>query len=142
MKSDMSMRISASSSPKRNPARVRATWVLPTPVPPRKMNEPSGRRALERPVRERRMAEAITEIASSWPTTVRCSSSSMCRSFSLSLCTMRESGMPVMSLMTCWMSSTSTTFSSGRMAPSQDFLISSTRTRSCRTVSRTAAAFS
>jgi hypothetical protein len=39
----MSMRIIACSSSKRNSASARASSVLPTPVGPRKMNEPSGR---------------------------------------------------------------------------------------------------
>ena len=42
MYSDMSTRISAFSSPKRYSARARASSVLPTPVGPRKMNEPTG----------------------------------------------------------------------------------------------------
>ena len=47
-----------------------------------------------------------------------------------------------MSEMTCWMSSTSTTFSSTVIVLSQFFLISSTLALSWRTMSRTAAAFS
>src|SRR6478609_6422539 len=43
MYSDMSIRIIASSSPKRKSARVRASSVLPTPEGPRKMNEPADR---------------------------------------------------------------------------------------------------
>src|SRR4030081_268735 len=39
----MSSRISARSSSKRNSARARASSVLPTPVGPRKMKEPTGR---------------------------------------------------------------------------------------------------
>ena len=142
MKSDMSMRTRASASPNRNSASVLATSVFPTPVGPRNTNEPSGRRAEDRPVRDRRMADAITEMASSWPMTFLCSSSSMRSSFCDSLCTMRASGMPVMSEMTCWMSSTSTTFSSTVIVLSQLFLISSTLPLSWRTMSRTAAAFS
>src|SRR6202035_5452210 len=53
MYSDMSTRISAFSSPKRYSARVRASSVLPTPVGPRKMNEPTGRRLSLRPARDR-----------------------------------------------------------------------------------------
>src|SRR5213594_1379204 len=43
MYSDMSMRTIACSSSNRNSASARASSVLPTPVGPRKMNEPSGR---------------------------------------------------------------------------------------------------
>ena len=56
MYSDMSMRIMACSSSNRNSASARASSVLPTPVGPRKMNEPIGRRGSLRPARERRMA--------------------------------------------------------------------------------------
>ena len=56
MYSDMSTRISEDWSPKRNSVRRRATSVLPTPVGPRKMNEPMGRRGSRRPARLRRMA--------------------------------------------------------------------------------------
>ena len=44
---------------------MRATSVLPTPVGPRKMNEPIGRFGFLRPARERRIARVITLIASS-----------------------------------------------------------------------------
>ena len=43
MYSDMSRVISELSSPKRNSDSVLASSVLPTPVGPRKMNEPLGR---------------------------------------------------------------------------------------------------
>src|SRR3954464_9625856 len=55
MYSDMSMRVMASSSPKRNSASVRASSVLPTPDGPRKMNEPVGRFGSLSPARERRV---------------------------------------------------------------------------------------
>src|SRR6202035_3916425 len=53
MYSDMSMRSRARSSSKRNSARARASSVLPTPVGPRKMNEPMGRLGSLSPARER-----------------------------------------------------------------------------------------
>ena len=56
MYSLMSMRTMASSSSKRNSARALASSVLPTPVGPRKMNEPMGRRGSQRPARARRTA--------------------------------------------------------------------------------------
>ena len=43
MYSDISSRIMARSSSNKNSARARANSVLPTPVGPRKMNEPMGR---------------------------------------------------------------------------------------------------
>jgi hypothetical protein len=45
----MSIRVIACSSSKRNSARARASSVFPTPVGPRKRNEPSGRRGSPRP---------------------------------------------------------------------------------------------
>ena len=81
MYSDMSMRIIASSSSNRNSASARASSVLPTPVGPRKMNEPIGRFGSFRPARARRTARVTVEIASSWPMTRLCSSSSIRSSF-------------------------------------------------------------
>ena len=54
-----------------NSARVRARKVLPTPVGPRKTNEPIGRFGSFRSARERRSALLIAVTASSWPMT-RC----------------------------------------------------------------------
>ena len=59
------------------------------------MNEPYGRFGSPRPARERRIASDTATIASSWPTTRLCSSSSMCTSLSRSPCIMRDTGMPV-----------------------------------------------
>ena len=79
MYSDMSRRIIFSSLSKSCAARALAVSVLPTPVGPRKMKEPIGRPSSARPARERRMASATAVIASSWPMTRWCSSSSRCR---------------------------------------------------------------
>ena len=49
MYSDMSMRTMARSSSNRNSARARASSVLPTPVGPRKINEPIGRFGIAQP---------------------------------------------------------------------------------------------
>ena len=84
MYSDMSSWISAVSSPNRNSASVLASSVLPTPEGPRKMNEPLGRLGSLRPARVRRMAWLTALMASSWPMTRLCSSSSMRRSFCVS----------------------------------------------------------
>ena len=56
MYSDMSMRTIALVSSKRKPASARASSVLPTPVGPRKTNEPIGRLGSDSPVLRRRMA--------------------------------------------------------------------------------------
>ena len=63
MYSDMSNRMSDASLPKRKLASVRATSVLPTPVGPRKMNDPTGRSGLFSPARDRRMALERAEMA-------------------------------------------------------------------------------
>src|SRR5881392_1644319 len=67
MYSDMSRRIIARSSSNMNSANARAVSVLPTPVGPRKMNEPIGRLRSCRPARARRTASATAVNASSWP---------------------------------------------------------------------------
>ena len=65
----MSTLMSASSLPNRNFARDFASFVLPTPVGPRKMNEPTGRFGDETPARLRLMALLTAFTASSWPIT-------------------------------------------------------------------------
>src|ERR1035441_10823999 len=77
MYSDMSNRPRLFSLPNRNAANARATSVLPTPVGPRKRNDPAGRLLDFKPARERRMARANAEMAFSWLMTRLCSSSSM-----------------------------------------------------------------
>ncbi len=69
MYSDMSTRMRADWSAKRNLASARASSVFPTPVGPEKMNEPMGRLGSLRPARLRRMARATAVMASSWPMT-------------------------------------------------------------------------
>ena len=108
MYSLMSMRIIARSSSNRNSARARASSVLPTPVGPRKRNEPIGRFGSERPARLRRMALATARTASSWPTTRACSVSSSRTSLSTSPSISRVTGTPVHRLTTSATSSAST----------------------------------
>ncbi len=108
MYSDMSMRTIARSSSNRNSASARAVSVLPTPVGPRKMNEPIGRLGSDSPARERRIALATAVTAASWPTTRRCSSSSRRTSFCTSPSMSRETGTPVQRLTTSATSSSST----------------------------------
>jgi len=93
--SDMSIWTRASSSPNMNSAIARASRVLPTPVGPRKMNEPIGRRGSFNAARERRRARETIPTASSCPTTVFRSSSSIRSSFSVSASSRRDSGIPV-----------------------------------------------
>ena len=69
MNSLMSTLMSASSLPNMNSASALASSVFPTPVGPRKMNEPIGRLGSFRPARARRTALETIPIASSWPMT-------------------------------------------------------------------------
>ena len=108
MYSDMSMRIIACSSSKRNSASALAVSVLPTPVGPRKMNEPIGRFGSCSPERARRTALDTASIASRWPITRLPSRSSMWTSFWTSPSISRETGMPVHFATTSAMSSAST----------------------------------
>ncbi len=86
MYSDMSMRIIDSASSNMNSASERATSVLPTPVGPRKMNEPIGRLGFLSPARERRIARVTRPIAWSCPITRLCSWSSIPSSLAVSAC--------------------------------------------------------
>ena len=85
----------ACSSLNRYSASAFASSVLPTPVVPRKMNEPMGLRLSCRPALERLMASEIASMASSCPATRLCSSASMCKSFSRSLWIILVTGTPV-----------------------------------------------
>src|ERR1700751_2463521 len=68
MYSDMSMRTIASCESNMNSASARASSVLPTPVGPKKRNDPIGRLGSLSPARLLRMALATGETASSCPT--------------------------------------------------------------------------
>jgi len=104
----------AFSSSNRNSASARAVSVLPTPVGPRKMNEPMGRLGSCSPLRDRRTALATAWTASFCPTT-RCSSRSSIRtSFSRSPSSIRATGMPVQAATTLAMSSSETSCASRR----------------------------
>src|ERR1051326_6010038 len=83
---DLNQRV---ASPNMNSASFCARKVLPTPVGPRKMNEPIGRRGSFKSARLRRSAFEIAVTASSWPITLPFSSSSILRSFSVSACSIR-----------------------------------------------------
>src|SRR2546426_9766105 len=105
MNSDISKRTSDFSLPNMNCASVRTTSVLPTPVGPRKRNEPMGRFGFFRPARERRMARAKAVIALSCEITRLCNSSSMRSSFCDSSSLIKVIGTPVQSDTTSSMSS-------------------------------------
>ena len=108
------------ASPNMNSASVWARKVLPTPVGPRKMNEPIGRRGSLRSARERRSALQMAMTASSWPMTLPLQFALPSRAASgSSACSMRLSGTPVHFETTCMMSSsvTKTSFSSRLFAP-------------------------
>ena len=104
----MSIRVIMFSSSNRYSARAFANSVLPTPVVPRKMNDPIGLRGSFNPARLRRTASAMAVMASFWPTTRLCSSSSRWSSLSFSLCIILFTGMPVQRDTTSAMSSAST----------------------------------
>ena len=91
----MSMRTIARSSSNRNSASAFASSVLPTPVGPRKRNDPVGRFSSAIPARARRTASDTARTASAWPTTREPSSSSMRSSLAVSPSSMRPAGMPV-----------------------------------------------
>ena len=92
----------------RNSASAFASSVFPTPVVPRKINEPIGRFVSCSPARLRRIALETAAIASSWPTTRLWSSASRLSSFSLSLCSILLTGIPVQRETTSAISSAST----------------------------------
>src|SRR6478736_3351349 len=81
--SDMSMRTMARSSSKRKSARDLASSVLPTPVGPRKRNEPVGRLGSLIPARARRTASETAATAFFWPISRSPSTCSMFGSFGL-----------------------------------------------------------
>ena len=95
MYSDMSSRIMERSSSNRNSARARASSVFPTPVGPRKMNEPIGRLGSESPARLRRIEFATRSSAVSCPITRWRRRDSIVTSFCASPSSSRPTGIPV-----------------------------------------------
>ena len=106
MYSDISICIIASSSPNIKSANTLARRVFPTPVGPKNMKEPMGLLGSFIPARERLTAWAMDVMASSWPTTLLCSSSSIFIRRSDSPCSSLSSGIPV-HLDTIWAISSS-----------------------------------
>ena len=126
MYSLMSMRIMAFSSSKRNSASARDSSVFPTPVGPRKMNEPIGRFSSCKPARARRTAFETATIASCWPMTRCIRRSSIFTSFSRSPSCKRETGMCVQLETTSAMSSSVTSSRSNcGLPPSVSFAVNS-----------------
>ena len=117
MYSDMSRRTMLASSSNRNSANARPNSVLPTPVGPRKMNEPMGRLGSLSPDRARTTASATADTASSWPMSRLCRCSPRCSSFSRSPSNSLDTGTPVQRDTTSAMSSSSTS-SLSRTPPS------------------------
>ena len=107
MYSLMSIRISASSLSNIWRAKVRASSVLPTPVGPRNINVPMGFLGSFKPTLLRCIALTTLLMASACPTTAPFKSSPMWRSLSVSACTMRFTGMPVIMCITSAISSSS-----------------------------------
>ena len=91
----MSMRTMARSSSKRKSASALASSVLPTPVGPRKRNEPVGRSGSEMPARDRRTASETASTAARWPMSRAPMTSSMRSSLAVSPSSSRPVGMPV-----------------------------------------------
>src|SRR5437773_615262 len=108
MNSLISILMSASSLPNMNSASAFASSVFPTPVGPRKMNDPIGRLGSFRPARARRTALEMISIASCWPMTRWWIDSSMWSSRSDSSWAIRVTGMPV-HMATTWAISSSPT---------------------------------
>ncbi len=142
MYSLMSSWMSESSSPNRNSASVLDSSVLPTPDGPAKMNEPPGRFGSFRPALVRLMACDSDLMASFWPITRRCSSSSIrssrCDSSSVSL----NTGMPVAVARTSAMSSSFTSAGVSMSPAFHSFSLASFLSISCFSLSRSEAAFS
>ena len=95
MYSDMSIRTMLDSSSNMNWANDLASSVFPTPVGPKKMKLPIGRRGSLRPERDLLIASATAMTASSWPMSRWWRLSSMCTNRSPSPSKRRPVGMPV-----------------------------------------------
>ena len=135
MYSDMSRRIMDFSSSNKNSASARASSVFPTPVGPRKINDPIGRLGSESPARFRRMEFATRSSAESCPITRLRRRDSMVTSFCASPSSNRPTGIPVHLLTSLAMSSSST--SSFSMPP---FFCTSSRFFCAAAISRSAVA--
>ena len=84
----------------KNSASAFESSVFPTPLGPKNMKLPDGRRGSFKPARLRLMAFERAVTASSWPITRSCKTPSMRKSFSVSASVKSESGTPVIMLTT------------------------------------------
>ena len=125
-----------------NSASALASSVFPTPVGPRKMNEPMGRLGSLRPARARRTARETVSIASSWPIIRWWRTSSILSSRSDSSWAIRVTGMPVHIATTCAISSSSTLGVSPDTVDCQSARSLSTFSREVASASRSVAACS
>ncbi len=121
MYSLMSSRTMFSSLSNIDSASARASSVLPTPVGPRKMNEPMGRFGSLSPARARMTASATACTASSWPMTRSCKMESSRSSFSCSPSSSRATGTPVQRATTSAISSAVTSSCTRRGPPLPSF---------------------
>ena len=142
MNSLMSILISASSLPNMNSASALASSVFPTPVGPRKMNEPIGRFGSLSPARARRTAFETIPIASSWPMTRPWRASSMLSRRCDSSWAMRVTGIPVHIATTWAISSSSTLGCSPETCDCHSARWASTNSRAVASASRSVAASS
>ena len=142
MYSDMSIRISASWLSKRYSVSRLASSVLPTPVGPRKMNEPMGRLGSLSPARVRRIERESLTRASSCPITLPLSSSSMLSSLAPSVVWTRSTGTPVIIATTAEISVSVTGYVSSSAWRSHSSLTFSSSSWSFFSRSRSWAAFS
>ncbi len=95
MYSLMSIRTKASSESNNSLAKTFANCVFPTPVWPKKINEPIGRLGSFNPARFLWIERAILITASFWPITLLSISSGSLANLLLSVCAIRFTGIPV-----------------------------------------------
>mmetsp|Transcript_8552 Transcript_8552/g.24135 ORF Transcript_8552/g.24135 Transcript_8552/m.24135 type:complete len:621 (-) Transcript_8552:238-2100(-) len=137
MYSDMSMRTMFLSVSKSERASALHSSVFPTPVEPRNRKLPWGLLGRPMPARERRTASATACTASSWPTTLWCSSPARSRRRSLSDLASLVTGTPVQRLTTSAICSGPTmSLSMGLSSPASSRCSSARFTISSRRASR------
>ena len=108
MYSDISILNKESASPNTSSANNLAKRVLPTPVGPKNMNEPTGLFLSLIPIRLRLMALTTLDTAISWPITLPIRALSMLSNFLVSCVEILLSGIPVIIETTSEINSTPT----------------------------------
>ena len=119
MYSLISIRIIFSSLSNNNSVNFLANWVFPTPVGPRKINEPIGFLGSLSPALLRCIAITIFLTASSWPITLDLRVDSISANRSISCAATRCTGIPVIMATTSATCSSSTNFLLSLMLSSQ-----------------------